>query len=767
MSVAEYEDKPDSEGEGNDRSEFVRYWLNAIDAASEAEKDWRKEAEGAVNVYRGDKDADNIFARSREFNIFHSNIETTLPAIYNSTPVPDVRRRFGDKDGVARVVSQLLERNLSYAVDSYDFDETMRTALFDASVAGRGIIRVRYKPYFQEMAPSPGEAEDVGESYPEAPEAAEGVANIAQPEPTEMLAYEEVGCEYVPWRKFRMGPADDWSGVPWIAFEHLLSRDELKQLAGDKVGYKVSLDCKIGGDPAGSDDESQAPKSDTTRRARVWEIWDREEGKVIFIAPGYNSAPLLEEDDPLGLEGFYPIPRPIQWINTPGNMVPVCPYSIYRSLVEELNEITFRIKRLVRQIRVRGGYAGGQSDINALATADDGELVPFANLEMLLADNGDINKMLLWWPIEPQVKALAQLYQQREQVKQTIYEVTGISDIVRGASKASETATAQEIKNQWGSLRIQKMQQEVQRFARDLFRLKAEIIATKFQPETVMMVAGIQLLPQAQKQAMQAQMQAMQPPAPMPGQPAPQAPQAPELPPELMKALKEPSVEEVFGVMQSDLMRAYRVDIESDSTVRGDLTRNQKAMGDFLGGTAQYIAAVGPAVQAGQMDAQVAVEIFSAFSRNFKLGKQVEDALEKMAEESAKPKPPKPDPEAEKAKMQMALEEKKSAIQQQSDAAKLQLEQQKMQMQAQNDQVKAQSDMAIAQQKMTFEMELAREKAAQEYQLRMMEVNAEIEIKREMASQQAQINAETSRNKMILASNEAEQRAQFGRDSRQ
>jgi len=759
MSIVEYEDKPGDKTK--DRSETVSYWLNAIEAASKAEEDWRKEADGAVNVYRGDKDADNIFAQSREFNIFHSNTETTLPAIYNSTPVPDVRRRFGDKDGVARVVSQLLERNLSYAVDSYDFDETMRTALFDASVAGRGVIRVRYKPYFTEMAPTPGEAEDAGESYPEEPEAPEGVANVAQPEPNEVLSYEEVCCEYVPWKRFRMGPADDWSGVPWVAFEHLLSRDQLKQLAGDKVGYAVSLDCKIGGDPAGSDDESQAPKSDITRRARVWEIWDREEGKVIFIASGYATEPLLEEDDPLGLEGFFPIPRPIQWINTPGNMVPVCPYSIYRSLVEELNEITFRIKRLVRQIRVRGGYAGGQSDINSLAMADDGELVPFANLEMLLADNGDINKMLLWWPIEPQVKALAQLYQQREQVKQTIYEVTGISDIVRGASKASETATAQEIKNQWGSLRIQKMQQEVQRFARDLFRLKAEIIATKFQPETVMMVAGIQLLPAQQKQALQAQMQAMEQQGQQPGTPGQPAPQAPQLPPEMQKALNEPSIEEVFGVMQSDMMRAYRVDIESDSTVRGDLTRNQKAMGDFLAGTAQYIGAVGPAVQAGQMDAQVAVEIFSAFSRNFKLGKQVEDALEKMAEAAAKPKPPKPDPEMEKNKAQMQLEQQKAQVQQQSDAAKLQLEQRKMEMQAAHEQTKAQSDMAIAQQKMQFEMELAREKAAQEYQLRMMEANAEIEIKREMAAQQAQLNTESSRNKMVIAANEADQRAKF------
>ena len=49
------------------------------------------------------------------------------------------------------------------------------------------------------------------------------------------------------------------------------------------------------------------------------------------------------------------------------------------------------------------------------------------------------------------------LYQQREQSKQAIYEITGISDIVRGASHSSETATAQQIKTEWGSLRIKKI----------------------------------------------------------------------------------------------------------------------------------------------------------------------------------------------------------------------------------------------------------------------------------------------------------------------
>lgn len=707
----QYDDKPEADGAGRSRAEFVQYWLDALGAVTKEDENWRKEADRAICIYRGETSDDTI--NETAFNILHSNIETTLPAIYNSTPVPDVRRRFGDKDTVAKTVSQILERCLSYSVDNYDFDEVMRQCLFDGHVAGRGLARVRYVPYFTSIDGTP----DDDESRQLAPEA---------PESGEQLSYEEVICEYVPWRRFRAGPADDWASVPWVAFEHMLTREEARKLVdGDEEKIK-SINFS-GSSESNASKESEVRKSDTLNRGCVWEIWDKETRKVIFITDGYSAGPLREEDDPLGLEGFFPVPRPVQQILTPGNIVPVCPYTIYRGLVEELNTVSRRITRLVKQIRVRGGYASGSADLTNIMNADDGEVVPLQGMEAWL--DGGIDKAITWWPIEPAVKALAQLIAHREQVKQTIYEVTGISDIVRGASKASETATAQEIKSQWGSLRIQKMQGEVQRFARDLFRMKAEVIATKFAPETIMMTTGIRLLPGEVKAQMQ--MQAQQ---------APQGSPTPQIPEEMKQAMQEPALEAVMAVMRSDMMRAYRIDIESDSTIRADLTRNQTAMAGFLQGTAQYIGAVGPAVQSGQMDSQVAVEIYSSFARNYKLGKQAQDALEKMSEAAAKPKPPKPDPDVEKAKMEMQ-------IKQQDAQASAMLEQRKFEMQAAHDQSKAQTDMALAQQRMQFDMDLAREKAAQEYNLRLMETQADIEIKRETAIQQSAINAETARAK--------------------
>jgi hypothetical protein len=657
--------------------DFVRFWLSAIAAASDEEKDWRKDADEVISIYRGDKE------HEKEFNIVYSNVETLVPAIYNSTPVPDVRRRFADKDELGKLISQILERAISYSLDSYDFDSTMRSVLFDASVPGRGLARVRYLPTFDKDG---------------------------------TVVYEETTCEYVPWKHFRHGAARVWDEVPWIAFEHFLSRDELRKLNPD-LADEVQLDCSTRGETA--DDNQQ--KSDIFKRARVWEVWDKESREVVFIATGYAEEALRRERDPLDLTGFYPIPRPVQPIMTPGKLIPVTPYNVYQSLAEELNSVTARIKRLVKQLRVKGGYASMGADLDALSKADDGELVPLTNMEFIATTGGDINKIVSWWPMEPTVKALQALYVQREAIKQTIYEVTGISDIVRGQSAASETATAQNIKNQWGSLRIQKFQADVQRFARDLFRLKAEIFATKFSLQNLSLMTGIEIPQEAAQQVEQ--------------------------------------------IMRSDVLRSYKIDVESDSTIRADLTRNQENMSQFLQGTAMYIGAVGPAVQAGQMPSEVAVEIYTAFARNFKLGKQAEDALDRMAEaarEAAQqPQEEKPDPEMEKAKAELQMEQQKMQLQAQADQAKVQMDAQAKQQDAALAQQKLQGDMMLQERKAEFEMALAELRMEQEFRLKEMEINATLELKRRESEQNMELARETAEAKFALDAESADRKAEL------
>lgn len=640
---------------GGDPGSFCASWLEAIEQAGDDERDWREtEAEEAMLAYKGDPKSD-----SAAFNIFHSNIETLVPALYNSTPIPDVRRRFNDDDPVAAQTASILERALSFSTDDYDFDDVMKNVVKDMAIVDRGIARIKYQPTFG--------ADD------------------------QTVLYEEVRCEYVPWKTFRRGPAVQWAKVPWIAFAHFLDRNEVAKLMAREanvLGYaqdqqmdilrelKFCYSAASSGDKSERNDGKELPKFG--RREMVWEVWDRDTKQVIWLSQDYRDMPLAIMDDPLRLKDFFPTPRPAMVLTSTESLCPVTSYRIYCKLIRQLNDISERIDALVDQIRVRGGYVGTQAEIEQIAKADDGELVPLNNLEGFVTNGGDVNKAVFWWPLEMIYKALEVLVAQREIVKQTIYEVTGLSDILRGATDANETATAQQIKQQWGSVRVQSHQKEVERYARDLFRLKAEVMCKHFDIQTLILITGVKLPTQEDKQraqelkaigeemfaqyqqaAQQAQQQGLPPPEP----PVPED-EVKQMQEQVEEILGKPTIEEVDQLRRDDRVLKYRVDIESNSTVRADLTRNQEQMKAFLDGTAAYIQSVGPMVQQIPSFGKPAVRIYASFARHFNLGKQAEDALDEFSESIAKNgidgPPPDPTVQAE-ADLKAAQAEKTRA----------------------------------------------------------------------------------------------------------
>ncbi len=109
-------------------------------------------------------------------------------------------------------------------------------------------------------------------------------------------------------------------------------------------------------------------------------------------------------------------------------------------------------------------------------------------------------------------------------MKQDLYEITGISDIVRGQTSASETATAQQIKGQFATLRLDNNQKDVARFSKDLVVIMTEVIAKHFSLDTIKQVSGVKLMTAEEKQLVEAQQQqammmaqqTQQPPPPLP-----------------------------------------------------------------------------------------------------------------------------------------------------------------------------------------------------------------------------------------------------------
>lgn len=676
----------------------VKWWLNEIAASRKREKDFRKDGAEILKIYSGEK-TDTI-----PFNILYSNTETLSPALYSAIPRPVVSRRFKDTDPLGASAAQAGERGLSFLIDTnvdgYEtFDEGVRAAVLDALLPGRGVTAVKYDAQIEEMPPEEGEEE-----------------------PTPYKDAEMVCLDSRSWNRVYFGYAKKWSKVPWVAFEIHIDKIEAERLFGDEIANKLNYTRDEDEATAENKDENERNKGER-KTVCIYQIWDKDgkgtpetQKKVRYICDQYPEF-LKVSDDPLGLTGFFNIPKPIQFMEKSNDLTPTALYKLYENQAKELNSITTRINRLVKAIKARGVYdAALGTDIANVMSADDNMLMPSSDTAGLAAEKG-LQNAIWFMPIDVMVNTLMQLYAAREQCKQVIYEVTGISDIIRGSTVASETATAQNLKSQWGTLRLKRLQKEVQRYCRDLLRMMLEIAASKFSEETWAKMTGLPFVTSEQRQQdeqmfqlIQQQMQMM--PPPQEGEPPNPMMQEGQ---RLQAELQKPVWSDVLALLKDDVQRSYRIDIETNSTLEPEAAEDQKSIADMLAGMGQVMNGLGPLVKEGVMPFDAVKVLLQTVARRSRFGPEIENQINQM-----QPPQPQPDPkqQMEQQKMQGELEMQKMEIQskQGETQSAMQLEQMKLQMEQQR--------LQMEQQKMQMEME----QAQAEHQMKMQEMAAKVQM---------------------------------------
>lgn len=616
----------------------VKLLIDELNAAEKREKNWRKEALEAEAIYESAK------SRQNTYNILYSNTDTLQPALFNSAPRPIVRRRHrGSEDPVGKLAAEFAQKLLVYLIDDDCASETsfydlMSHNVLSALLVSRGVTEFRYEGVTGALkTPEGTEVEDVLDS--------------------------KVYGLNTSWNNFLHGYGKRWSQVPWIAFVDLLTKAEFEKSYPDaKVDAQKLRECAInpstdeGTSDASSDSTAAVDKDEVTELSLlpVYRVWHKATKKVYFVSKFSDDWLRAPEDDPYELKGFFPIPEPLTFMQRLSGLVPVVLYKLYKEQAEELNVVTSRIRNIIKALKVRGAY---DSNIDALAKileADDNTMVPIADAAVLYAQNGSIDRALYIVPIENLVGVLQQLYAQRQQIKQVIFEITGIADIMRGSTQASETLGAQEIKNQWGTLRLKRMQKRVHNYVRDALRIMLEMAVTQIPQEQLMKMTGMQLpTKQMQMQAQQAvQMQQMQ--AQQAQMMAPEGAQPPQQPPQvdpqLQKILSTPSIDDVLGVLQNDFERTYRIDVETNSTIDAEATEDKTDIIEVLNAIGQFLAGVGPLVADGTLPFDAAKGMLLTVVQKFKLGDELEGYLREMTQ----PKPPgQEDGAAEQAKLEV------------------------------------------------------------------------------------------------------------------
>lgn len=656
-----------------DPSTVVEYWLNEIKQAKKREAAYRKVGEEVFKIYESDDE------QAVPFNILYSNTETLRPALFSAQPRPVVMRRYKDDDPVGKMAADAGRRMLEYLLDTnregYEtVMEAMGAATLDALLPGRGVVTLKYDADFLPLA------------EPRPPE--EDTTKPVEDEPVEYADRETICPESIVWDRVLFGYAKKWHHVPWIAYEFFLTREEVAARFGTAMATNLTYTASQQSSDADSDkrDRTSDDYEGVRKTACVYQIWDKVGGKKIhYVAPSYKDDLLKSEDDPLELTGFFNTPRPLMFIEKSCSLVPTAPYKMYQRQAQELNRLTNRIIKIIDAIKARGIYDGNLGEqLAKIFEQDDNALVAAETASSLATEKGFENA--IWFmPIEQLIAVVVQLYQARESCKQVIYEITGISDILRGATQASETATAQQIKNQWGTLRLKRMQTEVARYIRDLLRMMLELAASKLSEETWAKMTGLPFVtsPQMQQLQMQAQMiqgQGLQPP------------------PELLQQLQQPTWQQILTLLKDDMMRAYRIDIETNSTVEPEAAEDQKSIADLLGMLGQYLNGIGPLVAKGVMPFEAAQSMMLAIARRFRFGQEIEDSLKAM-------KPPAPENDGKQAEMQVQ-----------------QLEMQKQQAVQEVQFKQKQSEMAL--QEKTMQAEMQHKQREIDLQMREMELQA-------------------------------------------
>lgn len=702
----------------------AKFWLAEISAAQSRMDEWYAQADDAQERYDAcPNDDDQPFG---SVNILYSNVDTQISAIGEEFGAPQVTRVNPPEDdgGLSRHVANVWEKSIAAAVRDTNDNHDISLAVRDVFLPGRGQV-------WQELEVSEGESD----------------YSNGKSKKTKWVCAPIV---YLKHKDYLQGQADRWGSVPWVARRHTFTYDELvseckmSMADAEKVPLNITL-------PNNKKDEANAQGKEQFQRAEVWEIWAKYPKKSrIHVAIGYNDEVLRSDPDPFKLRGFFPCPRPMVPNGTECTL-PLTDYSRYENQASELDELSSRIFILTGCLRRVGIHDKAFKELSDLAEVEENTTLAVENWAALMTAGG-LNKVQDWQDITPIAEVLVGLHQQRDTLMKLIYEISGISDLARGHTDPDETATAQNLKQSFGSNRFRRREKESRRFAAEAYQIKGEVIAELFPREQLQEMSGIALplqkdidsaqkqlgdIQNIQQQAQQArqalqQLQTRQqhpqgpqapgqpqqgaPGAPVPPQPVMPSPQqiqqlqnlAKTPPPDqkqiahLMRIAKAKfSWEDVSEVLQSDYRRCYVVEIETDQTAFMDQESDKQSATQLFQVATQSLTTLAPMIAGNPKVGDVYKKLFMFVLSRFRAGRAMEGDFERLFDEAIQMATQQQgqqqhlDPKTQ-AEMAIAQAKQKTAEAQQATAT---IKLQQTQMEAQQAPVKAQQEAFSAQTK--------------------------------------------------------------------
>lgn len=590
--------------------------------------------------YEDARDADTVALAGtldsngrRKVNMFYSNTTILKESLFNSLPKPVVSRlHFGEWDNeVARVAATIVQRALTFEVKQAPyFTEAIKSAIQDRLVPGFGSVWVCFHPATQD-------------------EYTENGVLLKRGVP------EHISVDIVYWKDLMWEPSRTWEAANWVGRKMHFTKDEaIERFGQEKINLIVGQERKA---PVGTADSAI-----NCDKVCVLQIWDKVKREVLHMSE--TGVVLETSPDPYLLTGFYPTPRPLIASPTTKKFLPLPDYYMAQDQYTQLDELYTRISLIIEAIKVAGVYDGSVAEIQRMLSGAENKLIPVDNFAML-AEKGGVAGAIGWYPVEQVAGVLNHLVSAFSFAKTQLYEITGMSDIVRGSSNQYETLGAQQIKAQFASVRLNGYQRDVAVFVRDTLRIMAELVVQLYSRDRLSQVCG--KLPDEDQQY----------------------------------------VDQALQLLQNDFLMQCSIDIESDSLTQADWGLEQQQRMAYVQALGGFIQSALPVAQQVPALAPLMMGIIKFASVGFRGAGELEGILDNAMDMLKQPAPTPPNPEAEKAKMEMEMDQRRFEMDQQERQQRMAFERERHEEDLRFQREKHQMEMQQAQQKFAFDMQKA------------------------------------------------------------
>lgn len=642
-------------------------WKARIDAAKEGpRKNWLKDSDQAYDEYLAEANRGEDGGRTHEdrYPLYWASLKSYQPMIYSRPGVPVAEKANDDlDDNVARLACVALEKAAKYLTRPASFHRAMcitrDTYLHSAKTAPRVMFEATItdepvKVYYTQSEVVDPETQqpvmvwinDRGEMLTQDAEMLQDEQGIYMESPTEKLEKVEVFVDPLYREDYLHNPDARHEGeIWWKAFRACLDRREFAEKFGKEAAEGVTFGSK-------EDEKDRDGKANRNPKAVVWEIWDSRERDVLFLPE--NGKSLLtpvggSDEDPYELAGFFPTPAFMLGTVGDKHMYPTPDYIQLRPMIEQLHGLYKRLRLLIRAVRRRGLFDSEIPELMALQDAlDEAEYIGVPNFKELIGEGG-LEKIVKHFPTGELSDAITETVGVSEQLEAKFDMLYGIPDIMRGSSDPNETASAQQQKGHYLSLRGSTPAQQFQEMLRETVEIMLDLAFKKFPESKLREITG-----------------------------------ASHWKPEDQQFWPQ-----VLMLCQDDQDRQIRINIETDSTITANKNAEVEQKNYLAKTIFDGIQAIAAAAQAVPEMVAVGAEALLLVVQGTIFGKNVEESMKQAVEALKQPKQPEqapPDPAIQKAQIDQAMQEKELAFKTQELKLESMLKQAEIQaMQAKTD----------------------------------------------------------------------------------